>query len=114
MTKGGRGHGHGGRGNNGRGGRGEGRGNGCANANATAKQGLCAALGKNTFDCGHKAAADEMRTSREKIAQCIGTTHGQDISNELQNKVHVTIAKPHHSVAMLQWHAARVTVMERS
>ena len=55
-----------------------------------------------------------MRTSWEKIVQCIGATHGQDISNELQNKVHVTIAKPHHSVAMLQWHAARVTVMERS
>ena len=78
MTKGGRGHGHGGRGNNGRGGRGEGRGNGCASANATAKQGLFAALGKNAFDCGHKAAADEMRTSWEKIAQCVGTTHGQD------------------------------------
>ena len=66
------------------------------------------------FDCGHQAAADEMRTSWEKIVQCVGATCGQDISNELQNKVCVTMSKPHHSTAMLQWHAARVTVMVKS
>jgi hypothetical protein len=28
-----------------------------------AKSGLCAALGNNVFDYGHRAAADQMRTS---------------------------------------------------
>ena len=75
---------------------------------------MCAALGKNAFDHGHKAAADEMRTSWEKIAQHAGATCGQDISNKLQNKVCIAMVKPFHSAATLQWHAARVTVMERS
>ena len=111
MTKAGRGHG--GRGNN-NGGRGKGRGDNHANTNSTAKRGLCAALGKNAFDCGHKAAADEMKTSWEKVVQHVGTTHGQDISNKLQNKVYISTNKLCHSAAMLQRHAARVTVMVKS
>ena len=111
MTKAGRGHG--GRGNN-NGGRGKGGGNDCTNANSTAKQGLCAALGKNVFDYGHKAAADEMRTSWEKVAQCVGTTCGQDISNELQIKVCIVTSKPFHSQVVVERHAARVQVMVRS
>ena len=111
MTKAGRGHG--GRGNN-NGGRGRGRGNDYANANSTAKRGLCAALGKNAFDYGHKAAVDEMRMSLEKVTQCVGTTCGQDISNELQNKVCVIASKPVHSQAAVDRHAARVQVMARS
>ena len=66
------------------------------------------------FDCGHKAAADEMRTSWEKIVQCVGTTCGQDISNGLQNKVYISTNKPCHLAATLQRHAARVTVMVKS
>ena len=111
MTKAGRGHG--GRGNN-NGGRGRGRGNNHANANSTAKRGSCAALGKNVFDYGHKAAADEMRTSWEKVVQCVGTACGQDISNELQNKGYIIVTEPIHSQAMLDRHAARVQVMARS
>jgi alpha-glucuronidase len=36
------------------------------------------------FDYGHKEAADQMRTSWEKLTQYVGATYGQDISNELQ------------------------------
>jgi hypothetical protein len=47
-----------------------------------------------------KAAADQMQTSWEKIAECVGTTNGQDTSkNELQNIVTVVIAEPVHSPA---------------
>jgi hypothetical protein len=37
-----------------------------------AKSGLCAALGNNVFDYGHRAAADQMRTSWEKLVQPVG------------------------------------------
>jgi hypothetical protein len=52
-----------------------------------AKSGLCATLGINVFDYGHRAAVDQMRTSWEKHVQFVGTNYGQDISNELQNKI---------------------------
>jgi hypothetical protein len=51
-----------------------------------AKSGLCAVLGNNVFDYGYRAAADQMRTSWEKLIQFVGTNYGQDIGNELQNK----------------------------
>ena len=107
--------GRGGRGNsnnnnNGRGGRGRGGGGGRGQhytGASKAKQGLCAALGTNVFDYGQKAAADQMKTSWEKLVQYVGTNHGQDISNELQNKQTVTVVEPTHTVAVLARHAAR-------
>ena len=98
----------GGRGNNERGGRGRGRGQNYTGGSKTAKKsGLCATLGSHVFDYGHKAAADQMRTSWEKIVQYVGTTYGQDISNELQNKVAVTLPEPTHTTAVLERHAIR-------
>ena len=76
-------------------------------AAGTAKKGLCAALGTNVFDYGQKAAADQIRTSWEKLVQYVGTNHGQDISNELQNRQTVTIAEPTHTAAVLARHTAR-------
>ncbi len=73
-----------------RGGRGSGGcrgGRGCgqnyAGTTTTTRKGLCDALGANVFDYGQKAAADQMRTSWEKITEYVGTTYGQDISNKL-------------------------------
>jgi hypothetical protein len=43
------------------------------------------------FDYGQKSAADQMRTSWEKLVQYVGTNYGQDINNELQNKVWVVL-----------------------
>jgi hypothetical protein len=62
-----------------------GRGQNYTGARMAAKSGLCAALGNN--DYGHRAAADQMRTSWEKLVQFVGTNYGQDKSNELQNKI---------------------------
>jgi len=59
------------------------------------------------FNYGHKAAADQLRTSWEKLVDYVGTNYGQDISNELQNKLTVTLAEPAHDSAVLQRHAVR-------
>jgi hypothetical protein len=77
--KGGRNNGRGGRGRGGsnRGGSGRGRGqNYTVSANAV-KRGLCTNLGTNVFDYGQKSAADQMRTSWEKLVQYVGTNYGQ-------------------------------------
>ena len=80
----GRSGGRGGRGTAGRGGRGRGRGSSYSVQSGNAKKGLCVTLGTNVFDYGTKGAADQMRTSWEKLVQYVGTNYGQDISNELQ------------------------------
>ena len=70
----------------GRGGRGQ---NYSVSGTGSGKQGLCSALGKNVFDYGQKASADQMITSWEKLVQYVGTSYGYDISNKLQNKIAV-------------------------
>ena len=102
----------GGRGGQARGGRGgRGRGQNYAGNRRTSATRLCAALGYNVFDYGHKAAADQMRTSLEKLIQYVGTTYGQDISNELQNRAELKIPKPTHTSAVLARHANRETMV---
>jgi hypothetical protein len=54
-----------------------GRGQNYTGTRMAAKSGLCAALGNNVFDCGHRAAADQMRTSWEKLVQFVGTNMGR-------------------------------------
>jgi hypothetical protein len=106
MTGRGRGGSRGGRGGE-RGRRGRGRGQNYTGARTAAKSGLCAALGNNVFDYGHRAAADQMRTSWEKLVQFVGTNYGQDISNELQNKIPVILSEPIHTPEVLARHAIR-------
>jgi hypothetical protein len=69
------------------------------------KTGTRAALGINVFDYGHMAAARQMRTSWEKLVQFMGTNYGQDISNELQNKIPVILLEPVHTPEVLARHA---------
>jgi hypothetical protein len=107
MSGRGRSSGRGGRGNSGHGGRGRGRGQNYAGAASALKRGLCTTLGTNVFDYGQKAAADQMRTSWEKLVQYVGTTYGQDISNELQNKLTVAIDEPVHTTEVITRHSAR-------
>jgi hypothetical protein len=108
--------GRGGR-NNSRGGRGRGSANrgGCCrgqsqnytgSANA-AKRGLCTNLGTHVFDYGQNSAADQMRTSWEKPVQYVGTNYGQDINNELQNKVWVVLTEPVYTDGVLATHSVR-------
>jgi hypothetical protein len=68
---------------------------------------MCANLGTNVFDYGQKSAADLMRTSWEKLVQYVRTNYGQDISNELQNKIYVDIIEPVHSAEVLRKHGFR-------
>jgi hypothetical protein len=70
-----------------------------------AKSGLHAALGNNVFYYGHRAATYLMRTSWEKLVQFVGTNYGQDISNELQNKIPVILSEPVHTPEVLARHA---------
>jgi hypothetical protein len=58
------------------------------------------------FDYGQKAAADQMRTTWDKLVQHVGTSHGQDISDELQNKKTVT-SQPAHTADVLSRHATQ-------
>jgi hypothetical protein len=72
---------------------------------------LCANLGTNVFDYGQKSAADKMHTSWEKLVQYVGTNYGQDISNELQNKITVILVKPVHTDDVLLKHILRETMI---
>ena len=71
------------------------------------KQGLCSTLGKNMFDYGQTASADQMITSWEKLVQYVGTSYGHDISNELENKIAVVLPEPEYKLAILLRHGAR-------
>jgi hypothetical protein len=52
-----------------------------------------------------------MRTSWEKLAQYVGTNYGQDISNELQNKITVILVEPVHTDDVLLKHILRETMI---
>ena len=103
--RGGRGGGRGGRGRGGRGHSYTGTGSGIG------KKGLCSGLGINVFDYGQKAAADQMRTSWEKLVQYVGTSYGSDISNELRNKSEVILQQPTHDTTVIARHLARETMV---
>ena len=104
--RGGRGSGRGGR-SGARGARSRGRGNNYTSAGSHVKKGLCAALGTHVFDYGGKGAADQMRTSWEKMTEHVGATYSQDIRNELENKATVTLPEPTHTAEVLARHTTR-------
>jgi hypothetical protein len=52
-----------------------------------------------------------MRTSWEKLAQYVGTNYGQDINNELQNKITVILVEPVHTDDVLLKHSLRETMI---
>ena len=68
-----------------------------ATRTSTSKKGLYIDLKNNVFYYGHKAAADQMCTSMEKILQYVSMNYGQDISNELQNKATLNIIETVHT-----------------
>jgi hypothetical protein len=71
------------------------------------QKGICTNIGTNVFDYGQKSAADQMRTSWENIVQYVDTNYGQDISNELQNKIIVVLIDPVHTDDVLMRHGVR-------
>jgi hypothetical protein len=68
---------------------------------------MCTNLGTNVFDYGQKSAADQMRTSWEKLVQYFGTNYGQDINNELQKNITVVLIEPVHTNDVLARHSVR-------
>jgi hypothetical protein len=68
---------------------------------------MCTNLDTNVFDFGQKSAADQMRTSWGKLVQYVGTNFGQDINNELQNKVWVILTEPVHTNDFLARYSVR-------
>ena len=100
--------GRGGRGGGGRGGqRGRGRGSGYSGQASSRQTGLNKDLGTNVFTYGTKGAADQMRTTWEKICQYVGTEMGEDIANELRNETTVMIDEPTHTEAIQNRHQQR-------
>jgi hypothetical protein len=57
------------------------------------------------FNYGQKGAADQSRTTWEKIVHHVGTIHGHDISNELLNRKEIPIEKPDYPQDILDQHA---------
>jgi hypothetical protein len=104
----------GGRGRNDRQGRGGGRGHSYTGASMAHMSGLCDTLGGNVFDYGHKEAADQGRISWETLVQYVGATYGQDISNELQNKIAVILRTCAHSIRHSKKHRLRANGTRRS
>jgi hypothetical protein len=88
-------------------GRGCSRGQNYTGSANVAKKGLCTNFGANLFDYGKKSAADQMRTSWEKLVQYVNTNYGQDICNELQNKITVTLTEPVHTADVFLRHGVR-------
>jgi hypothetical protein len=108
---GGRNNGRGGRDRGGSGGCSRGRGQNYTGSANAARKGICANLGTNVFDYGQKSAADQIRTSWENLAQYVGTNYGQDISNELQNKITVILVEPVHTDDVFLKHSPRETII---
>jgi hypothetical protein len=48
-----------------------------------------------------------MRTSWEKLVHYVGTNYGQDINNELQNKITAVLVDPVHTDDVLMRHGVR-------
>ena len=102
-------YGRGGRQARGQGGRGrQGRRQHYSGAQPAKHKGMCAALGNHVFNYGHKAAADQMQTTWEKIVHHIGTIYGQDISNELLNKKKVILPEPQYTQDITSKHKRKV------
>ena len=102
---GGRGRGDGRAGRDGRGGAGRsGRGAGYSSASKTVKYGLCKELEGHVFEYGGNGAADKMRVTMEKVQQFVGLKFGEDIANELQNRVKVVLPPPKYSTAAIARH----------
>jgi hypothetical protein len=72
---------------------------------------MCTNLGTHVFDYGQKSAADQMRTSWEKLVQYFGTNYGQDMKKELKNKVWVVLTKPVHTNDVLSRHSVREVII---
>ncbi len=80
------------------------RGAGYTSKPKTLKVGLYKELENHIFDYGISNAANNMRTTQEKITQYVGIKYEEDIANELTNKTTVIVAPPVYSAAIMLRH----------
>ena len=88
---GGRGKTEGRSGRSGRGSGRAGRGQGYQTKTKATKVGLCKELEHHVFDYGGHTATDTMQVTQEKVQQYVGIKYGEDIANELKNRIQVVI-----------------------
>jgi hypothetical protein len=98
----------------GRGGRSQRRGKNYTGSANAAEIGLCTNLGTNVFEYDHKSAAGQMCTSWGKLVHYFGTNYGQDINNELQNKITVLLIETVHTDDVLMRHSVREVMIRTS
>jgi hypothetical protein len=111
---GGRGKTHGRGGRDGRDGAGRaGRGQGYSTKPKSTKVGLCKELEHHVFDYGGHGAGDTMRITQEKIQQYTGIMYGEDIANELKNRVQVVIDQPEYTQAIKTRHIGYETLVRQ-
>ena len=114
SSGGGRGKTYGRGGRDGRGGAGRaGRGQGYSTKPKSTKVGLCQELEHHVFDYGGHGAADTMRITQEKIQQYAGIKYGEDIANELKNRVQVMIDQPEYTQAIMSRHIGYETLVRQ-
>jgi hypothetical protein len=70
--------------------------------------GLCKELEGNVF---HYGAADKISTTMEKVQQYVGMKFGEDIANELKNRVKLVIPQPEYSAATKARHVGYETLV---
>ena len=99
------------RGNGNHGRRGRGRGHNYSDTSSTTKRELYNTLGTSFFYYGQKSAADLTRSLWEKLVQYVGTDYGQDICNELQNKLTVNLVEPFNVPELIAQHIIRERMM---
>ena len=110
---GGRGKTEGRSGRSGRGSGRAGRGQGYQTKPKATKVGLCKELEHHVFDYGGHTAADTMRVTQEKVQQYVGIKYGEDIANELKNRVQVVIQAPEYSLAIKARHVEYEALVRR-
>ena len=100
------------------GGKGHGRGNYKARcgfpSGYTKKKGLCEALGEHLFNYNEEGAEYQMRNNLKQIFKHTVNIYGQDISNELPNRIVVVIVKPQHTADVLRKHEAKVSLRDNN
>jgi len=65
------------------------------------------------FDYGGHGATDTMRITQEKIQQYAGIKYGEDIANELKNRVQVVIGQPEYTQAIKTRHIGYETLVRQ-
>ena len=56
------------------------------------------------LDYVQKSAAEQTRSSREKLVKYVVTNYVQHISNEVKNKINVNLVEPVHETEVITQH----------